>query len=1025
MGFAGYAWRRARASAAPLSVLLLMTMLVVVAIAGTTTFLDAGATTAVRAALDDVPAAARTVQLQTRLAEDRRAQTDGAERVIDERLPAARDRWTTVRTPPLATERDDVDLVLLVDPTAAGDLVVDGSLPTATDEGALQADAAQALGVGVGDVLDIVSDDTVTPLRLVGTWRAADAQASRWGGDPSVEGGRDPEAANTFGPLLVTQSTVDGLDVVPFVRWTLSPGPAVAPADLVGWERGLAGLREAFDDAGVVERGITLTGSLASTVADVRERLVAVRAAGAIPLVVVAVVSLVAVRQVAGLLAATRDRETFVLRARGASRAQAVGLAAAEAALALVAAAIGALVVVALWGGSPGTSARDPVLVAAATGASVAALMTGIGARASAGPRAPREQLATALSSGAVVLVTATAAFAVRRFLRTGSPLAPSGAPDPFAVAAPALSLVAFGFVVVLLAAPLTRGLTRLAARRPTLSPVLELRQVSRRITLHAVPVVLLVLATATGALAAGYAGTWTALRQTAAEVGAGADLRTDVDGGSADGAATPLSAAVSVEGVRAATGVIQAPLRVDGGRGQLTALPVAQTGVSSAPDSVMDPQALVGIRPRGDPLPGIDLPSDAVRLAASVSASAVVTDGNSRTIGLSVWLHDGVQLVHLDLGTLRLAPGGGQVMQTLTADLPPGSWRIVAVDSELSTTATRTLWDVALVDLVADGRPVAVDGAAWDPATLPAPGTSSRPYRPGEERISFEADLTARVVGERGRLPLRSTVQRSMPAPTQKSGVPVLVTPAFAELITPRGVDVLIDGAPVRLERAGEIGVVPGNAEPAAVLADAGALQAALLRAAPSVPDLSEVWVDIDPASTRTAAAVAADVGDALGGGPVAIRPDAASDPVSETVRVAYWIAALSAVLLASPAIVAAVLTQASTRRGEVAVMRAIGVGARAQARSRARELWGVQAVAVVIGTLAGWALCRLVMVDLVRSTMPQVPRSLPLATTVDLLAGGAFLAAVLLMVSGAALWLGALVRGQARDRSRREERA
>src|SRR5690606_10159340 len=102
---------------------------------------------------------------------------------------------------------------------------------------------------------------------------------------------------------------------------------------------------------------------------------------------------------------------------------------------------------------------------------------------------------------------------------------------------------------------------------------------------------------------------------------------------------------------------------------------------------------------------------------------------------------------------------------------------------------------------------------------------------------------------------------------------------------------------------------------------------------------------------------------------------------------------------------------------------LRAVGVGAAQQGRSRTRELLGLELGAVLAGVLAGWLLSRIIMVPLIRSTAPQVSPAVPLGLTYDWLPGIAMVAVIALVVATVALWYGARVRSQARDTTWREE--
>lgn len=266
---ARYAVRRSNARLGLVALLLLTVALVVGALARTQTYLDVASARAVGAALDACTATDRVLQLQTRLRDDGAAQADGVATILDDLLPADRDVWHTLRTAPLGLRGTDARIVLLADgaPLADGAALtddaqlVDGVWPATATDAALQADAAAALGLGVGQVLEVVAEDTAATLTVVGTWRPTDPAHPRWGGDTLAGGGADPLSEGTYGPLVVLPDARAGLDTTPFAQWTITPGPGIAPADLDRWISGLG------------SRGIVATGELRVTLEQINTGL--------------------------------------------------------------------------------------------------------------------------------------------------------------------------------------------------------------------------------------------------------------------------------------------------------------------------------------------------------------------------------------------------------------------------------------------------------------------------------------------------------------------------------------------------------------------------------------------------------------------------------------------------------------------------------------------------------------------------------------------------------------------------------
>ncbi|MGX9227038.1 FtsX-like permease family protein [Streptomyces albus] len=304
---------------------------------------------------------------------------------------------------------------------------------------------------------------------------------------------------------------------------------------------------------------------------------------------------------VAQLLRTERAAETALLRARGASRARICALAAAEAFLLALPAALAAplltgpaLRLLSAHGAPDGAGLLPPAgpgagtwWTAAAVAAGCALLLTGptLLARGTAGTHDPdrraigrprptrRRATVTVLRGGVdlalvVLAVVAYAQLAGRRSEGTGA-LAPSGAGgvlgiDPLLVAAPALALLA-GTVLVLRLLPLAARLgERYAARRRGLAGALAGWQLARRPQRAARPALLLVLAVATGVLAVGQGASWDRSQDDQADFRTGADLTVS---GSAPSPLAQGGLFDDVPGITRAAPVVRTTVTTDGSR--------------------------------------------------------------------------------------------------------------------------------------------------------------------------------------------------------------------------------------------------------------------------------------------------------------------------------------------------------------------------------------------------------------------------------------------------------------------------
>lgn len=580
--WSGFAVSRARASWGLLLTLLALVTVTTGIIAGTVGYSQAAATTAARGALTQGEPTEAGVQVETRLdVDDPDRQDQLAREAITEAFapaPVTVGRLVVSEPRPVQTGGEALDgrLVLLGSPDlAAGaeDLVervtvVEGSWPEAgaggeeagsgaggdgsqadatgdtvgTDggdapaQGALHVGAATAWGVGVGDVLTF--DDRA--VEITATWTPVDAQAAFWFGAELVRAG---QVESDHGPLVVDEDLVRQVGS-PFVRWPVQPDPdTISPDDLAGLASSAEELRDDLRDVeGVSIRGIAVDGDLAPTAATAATNLATARALGVIPLSVLVLVTGLAVVQLARLLAATREPQVQLLVARGASRPQVTTVGLVESVVvAVVGAALGGILAWAvmqlvpggeLVGGTvltvSGLVLLGILLVLAAVAVGQARRLAGGSA---ASDRSGRARAATALAT--VVLVLGAAALSWWQLRRAGSPLVTRGdgslGTDLVAGAAPALLLAAAAVVALALLGPLTRAVELGTRPSRTAGGHLASAQVSRHLSVYAVPVVLTVLAVGATTLASLYAGTSAQLRDDLAAVSQGAPLRADV----------------------------------------------------------------------------------------------------------------------------------------------------------------------------------------------------------------------------------------------------------------------------------------------------------------------------------------------------------------------------------------------------------------------------------------------------------------------------------------------------------------
>ncbi|MGB3184687.1 MAG: FtsX-like permease family protein [Ornithinimicrobium sp.] len=609
---------RARAG---IGLLLTITALVTAAtaiIAGTVGYSRAAATVAARDALtvteDPTEAGLRVRTRQLTVAS---TQDDTAREIIAEAFAPAPVlvQQTLASEPRPVTDRDEKLQVIAGASLQPEDSefrsiveVRGGQWPRtggATTEGALHTGAAATWNLDIGDTLDVGG----RVVEITATWRPIDPNAPLWFGDRLAAGGTD----DMVGPLIVSPGDISRFSDPPFVHWIVLPNAdQLLPEDLDALADAAATLKPQLDTDEVASRGITVMGDLAPTAARAAQHLATARALNVVPLILLFSVCVIAVLQLARLLAAARTSELETFLARGASRRQVVGWTSIEStAVAGVGTALGIAVALGVLRTVPAGSAQTALVlgIGSLTGAAVLValvLVTVVQVRDVAAVRtSDRSGRARAVATvSTVVLVLGAAALAWWQLHRHSSPLVTGagGAPrtDLLAGAAPTLLLGATAVIAVALLGPIARLLERLLSGVSNAATHLSAAQVSRRLLAYAVPVVLLVLAGGATTLSGLYAGTSADLRTRLSALGQGAEVRATLaarpDAGQAGRIATEPPVA-GLPGVEGAAPVWLANTDIADSDAELVIAPMASLAeVAIVPQGAADPGALGGV---------------------------------------------------------------------------------------------------------------------------------------------------------------------------------------------------------------------------------------------------------------------------------------------------------------------------------------------------------------------------------------------------------------------------------------------
>ncbi|MEU6995285.1 FtsX-like permease family protein [Streptomyces sp. NPDC046465] len=569
----GFVLLRVRAHRLLLAAALLAILLTTAVLATLTAFSGAIGDAALRHTLRTRSAdpAALVVRSQVASREDEsadRAVRDGARRTFDG-LPVRLLSLTRSGTYALPGSRhaDQPDLTRFAALDRSRLRLTKGSWPSADGsaqrrtghgerpvEVALPEAAAARLRLGPGSAPVTLTDRLTGPkvtVRVTGVYRPADPADPYWRLDELGGRGLRQGVFRVYGPLLVDPAVLTGS------RVTADGTQWLATADFEAVTTGRIGaLRDAAAKGpAALVKSPALSGSPSATTAlpDVLDRAERALLVSRSTLLIVALQLIMlagyALLLVARLLAAERGGETELLLARGGARSRVACLAAVEALLlALPAAVLTPLLAGPLTGLLAGqgalartglhldVSARAAVWSAAAVtalGCALAVVTPALSATAGVRRSVRAAALPAPLRAGADVGLLVIAAVA---YWQLDSRTSGSGALsddrsgqlgiDPLLVAAPALALLAGTVVTLRLLPPAARLAERWAAKGRGLPGALAGWQLSRRPLRGAGPVLLLVLAVAMGLLAIGQGASWNRSQEDQADFRAGAQIR-------------------------------------------------------------------------------------------------------------------------------------------------------------------------------------------------------------------------------------------------------------------------------------------------------------------------------------------------------------------------------------------------------------------------------------------------------------------------------------------------------------------
>ena len=911
-----------------------------------------------------------------------------------------------------------------------------GTWPTAPQAGqpvgvALPEEVAADLRLSPGSVLDLhyARASTAVRLRVTGLFRPRSQASSYWRLDQIGPAGvtvgsgfaaygpavvsplafaRGPDAAEsttaastTAGTLLPSQAS---FEVMPSAA-------AIRPADL----RPLA----ARLDAAV--SNLTFSVSSVSTgmprvLTDAAEGLTAARS-----LVLISGLQLLllatAVLALAGrLLARQREDETALLSARGASWWQLIRPGLWESALGCaVAAGVGAVVGVRLSGlllGSlighrlPAPPLGVAIWIATALllvfclGIAIWPALRPAGIAAVRIRRGRQAATATAALAGLDIALIALATVAVHELL-TYSAAGKGAHVNPVIVAAPALALAGLALVPLRLLPFAAKGLEKVTARSRWLGSAMVNWEISRRPVRQSGPALLVILAVGMSTLTLAQYQSWRQSAHDQAEFIAGAPVRVSL------ASALPMTEVHQITrlpGVTAAMPVISEPY----GRGELLAVggPQAAATVTMRPDlSPALAESLLWRALDAGRTPGLALPGRPVRMELAASMAGGLAD-QLGPVSATVTVQDAYGLAYIfPAGTMpadgrshelvaRLAASAGAAYPlrllgvSFTFHIPPAATSARAMTADAK--AVLTIRAVAVSGSLRGpfGAPCATGSAlaSWRPRTISAGlgalgaqlNGLTQPAVMNWAVAGQDAKLTLKPgMGPKGsRARLQAQVQVTIPPP--RRGVWMIATDGYFRSTGQASgaiTSLNVGGTAILGHLSMTVTQFPSVTSGDAIVADAGLLEDAVVSAGGSPLPATSWWLrtaegapprTLPPGSNVVVASVLASS--------IAHDPLSAA-PVKATLAVAAAVAVLAAL-----GFCVSVAASARARRGQRALLAALGVTAGAQARLFCLEEILISGPAAAVGLALGIGLAHLLIpaVTLTATAGLPVPRVL-----------------------------------------------
>ena len=554
------------------------------------------------------------------------------------------------------------------DHITASAILVSGAWPLPPRPGqpipaALPAAVAAQLHLAPGQLLTLPDRDTgaAVRLRVTGTFRPRDPGSPYWGLDLIGPSGVIV-AGNfvTYGPLIVAPAAFSGGSLpVGQASWLAIPATSrIQPSDISALAARISQAENLLRQPGTLG-GLTVVTSFPQVLSGMASNLVVARSLLIISVLQLVLLAVAAIALAARMLAGQREEESALLSARGVTRWQLVRLTLAEAVLLAAAAAV-AGTLAGSWLARPlarvGPLHAAQLRISGFSGsawwaaATILILCTGImlwpalrptrpgSARIRKGRQAMIAGAARAGADLAIIVLGLLAVWQLRSYSAVARSASGSAGIDPVLVAAPALALAGAALIPLRLLPPIASAADRLTARSRWLGTALASWQVSRRPIRQSGPVLLVVLAVATGTLALAQHASWQQGAQDQAAFAVGSDTRIDL------GSPLPLDQVAAIQHAPGVSSAMPVASFNGGNGGDVIALDARQAAatVLMRPDqSALPATALWQRITPGRAGPGLVLPGRPARLELTASARLQSGGGTLGPMALTLTMQD------------------------------------------------------------------------------------------------------------------------------------------------------------------------------------------------------------------------------------------------------------------------------------------------------------------------------------------------------------------------------------------------